>query len=66
MLFKRVRAKSCIVGMGLSPVEARGSLRMSLGKYNTDEEIDFVIETLPKIVEKLRAMSPLAPQKKTR
>lgn len=38
---------------------AHGSLRLSLGIYNTDEEIDRVLEVLPGIVEKLRQMSPL-------
>ncbi|MHB0998994.1 MAG: cysteine desulfurase NifS [Armatimonadota bacterium] len=38
---------------------AHGSLRFSLGHSNTEEEIDFVIESLPPIVERLRSMSPL-------
>ena len=42
------------------PIElAKGSLRLSLGHENTDAEIDQVIEALPKIVERLRAISPL-------
>lgn len=38
---------------------AHGSIRMTLGKYTTEEDIDTVIKELPPIVEKLRAMSPL-------
>jgi cysteine desulfurase len=42
------------------PVElAHGSLRLSLGKSNTEQDIDFVIAHLPRIVQKLREMSPL-------
>jgi cysteine desulfurase len=42
------------------PVElAKASLRLSLGRENTAEEIDKVIEVLPKVVERLRSISPL-------
>jgi cysteine desulfurase len=47
------------LAIGLDPVKAHGSLRFTLGKWTTDEEIDKVLETLPRIVAKLRAMSPL-------
>ena len=48
-----------LTAMGV-PVElARGSVRFSLGKKNTDEEIDRVLEAFPRIVSRLRAMSPL-------
>ncbi len=35
-----------------------GSTRFSFSRYTTDEEIDYIIETFPKIVERLRNMSP--------
>jgi len=44
---------------GLSPERAYGSLRFTLGKWTTEEEIDQVLEVLPPLVAKLRAMSPL-------
>jgi len=44
--------------IGLPPQECHGSLRMTLGKENTEEEIDYVLEILPKVVEKLRRISP--------
>jgi len=45
--------------MGI-PVEfAHGTIRFSLGKYNTKEEIDYVLEVVPKVIENLRNMSPL-------
>lgn len=45
--------------MGIPPGMAHGSLRFSLGKDNTEADIDLLVEVLPPIVEKLRAMSPL-------
>ncbi len=51
-----------LVAMGLSPSRARGSIRFSLGIYNTAEEVDYVLAQLPPIIEKLRAVSPLNPQ----
>jgi len=42
------------------PLElAKGSVRLSLGRENTEEEIDKVLEVLPKVVERLRALSPI-------
>ena len=48
-----------LLGIGLSHEIAHGSLRLSLGDFNTDEEIEYVLQELPPIVDKLRAMSPL-------
>ncbi len=48
-----------LMAMGFSHEVAHGSLRLSLGKENTLEEIEYVLEILPGIVEKLRQMSPL-------
>jgi len=44
--------------MGVPFTMAHGSVRFSLSVYNTEEEIDFVIEKLPPIIERLREMSP--------
>ena len=49
-----------LTAMGVSPMRARGSMRFSLGIYNTDAEVDHALERLPGIVEKLRAISPSA------
>lgn len=48
-----------LLAMGLPHEVARGSLRFSLGRQNTEEDVDYVLEQLPKIVERLRTMSPL-------
>ncbi len=48
-----------LLAIGVDPEVAHSSLRFTLGKSSKEEEIDYVIEKLPKIVEKLRAMSPL-------
>ena len=51
-----------LLAMGLIHEIAHGSLRFTLGRQNTEEEIDYVLEQLPKIVERLRMMSPLYDQ----
>lgn len=48
-----------LLAMGLSHEVAHGSLRLTLGDETTQEEVDYVLDTLPRIVERLRAMSPL-------
>ena len=48
-----------LLAIGLPHEVAHGSLRLSFGDYNTMEDIDYIIETLPPIIERLRSMSPL-------
>jgi cysteine desulfurase len=48
-----------LVAMGLPHLQAHGSLRFTSGKWTTEEEINQVLNVLPGIVSKLRAMSPL-------
>jgi cysteine desulfurase len=48
--------------MGLTPMRARGSVRFSLGVYNTEAEVDFLLQHLPRIIADLRAISPLNPE----
>lgn len=48
-----------LLAMGLKHEVAHGSLRITLGQGNTGEDIDYCLEVLPQIVERLRAMSPL-------
>jgi cysteine desulfurase len=53
-----LEASHVLLAIGLKPQEAHGSLRLSLGKFTTDEEVDCVLEVLPKSVERLRQISP--------
>ena len=47
-----------LMAMGLKPARARGSIRLSLGIYNTAEEVDYLLEELPGIIGKLRGHEP--------
>lgn len=51
-----------LMGIGLPHEIAHGSLRLTLGDFTTEEDVDYVVEHLPKIIERLREMSPLTPQ----
>jgi len=46
--------------LGLEPLEAAGALCATLGRWTTAEDVDIILEELPTIVERLRALSPLA------
>ncbi len=48
-----------LLALGLPHEVAHGSLRLSLSEYNTEEEVDFIIEEVPKVVEYLRSISPV-------
>ena len=54
-----LQASHVLLAIGLNPADAHGSLRLSLGRTNTEEEIRYVIEILPDIISHLRDMSPL-------
>ncbi|OQX90819.1 MAG: cysteine desulfurase NifS [Candidatus Coatesbacteria bacterium 4484_99] len=51
-----------LIEMGYPHEVAQGAVRFSLGRGNTEEEVRYVLEILPEIIEKLRRMSPLTPQ----
>lgn len=48
-----------LMAMGLDHQTAHGSLRFTLGKDNTEEEIDYVLQVVPEVVARLRSMSPV-------
>ncbi|MDR1701215.1 MAG: cysteine desulfurase NifS [Sporomusaceae bacterium] len=48
-----------LLAMGLDHETAHGSLRISLGRSNTEAQVDYFLEVMPKILERLRSMSPL-------
>jgi cysteine desulfurase len=47
-----------LMAMGIKPMRARGCIRFSLGIYNTEQEVDYLIEQLPPMIAKLREISP--------
>jgi len=53
-----VEPSHVLTAIGLAPEDARATLRLSLGKQTTDEEIDFALETIPPVIDRLRQMSP--------
>jgi cysteine desulfurase len=53
-----VEPSHVLTAIGLAPEDARATLRLSLGRQSTDEEIDFALETIPPAIERLRLMSP--------
>lgn len=54
-----LEASHVLLAMGVPHEKAHGSLRLSISYETTDEDIDYIIETLPPIVARLREMSPL-------
>lgn len=48
-----------LLAIGLPHEVAHGSLRLSIGRYTTDEDIDYILQNVPPVIERLRAMSPL-------
>jgi len=56
---KSLEPSHVLTAIGLKPEEAHGSLRVSLGRFTTEEDIDHFLEKLPGVIERLRKMSPL-------
>ncbi|MCL7414277.1 MAG: cysteine desulfurase NifS [ANME-2 cluster archaeon] len=59
---KSLEPSHVLTALGIPPEQIHGSLRISLGRENTMEEVDYVVENLVEIVKKLRAMSPITPK----
>ena len=53
-----VEPSHVLTAIGLAPEDARATLRLSLGHQTTSEEIDFALDTIPPVIERLRQMSP--------
>jgi len=47
-----------LLAIGLKPEQAHGSLRLTLGRWTKEKDIDYLLEVLPKVIEKLREISP--------
>lgn len=56
---KKLEASHVLLAIGLNEVEAHGSLRLTLGRENTDEDVEYVLNALQEVVGDLRSMSPL-------
>lgn len=55
----KLEPSAVLMAIGLKEVEAHGSLRLSLGRENTEEDIDYTIKAIKEVVDTLRKMSPL-------
>jgi cysteine desulfurase len=56
---KSLKISHVLAAIGLDHALAQGNLIMSLGRDNTDEDVDYVVENFARIVDRLRAMSPM-------
>ena len=59
---KTLEPSHVLLGIGLKHEEAHGSLLFTLGKQNTKDDVDYVVNALPDIVKRLRSISPLTPK----
>jgi cysteine desulfurase len=56
---KKLQASHVLTAIGLQPEQAHGSIRLSIGRENTKDEVMYVCESMQEVVSKLRQMSPL-------
>ncbi|HJX14205.1 MAG TPA: cysteine desulfurase family protein [Candidatus Deferrimicrobiaceae bacterium] len=59
-----LEASPILMAMGADPTDAQGALRFSLGMGNTDADVEYAIDAIETVVNKLRAMSPIYPSRK--
>lgn len=59
---KSLEPSHVLMALGIPSEEIHGSLRITMGRENTMDEVDYVVENLIEIVKKLRAMSPITPK----
>jgi len=59
---KTLEPSHVLLAIGLKHEEAHGSLLFTLGKQNSEEDVDYVVNAMPDIVKRLRAISPLTPK----
>ncbi|MGZ9147171.1 MAG: cysteine desulfurase family protein [Candidatus Deferrimicrobiaceae bacterium] len=59
-----LEASPILLAMGADPTDAQGALRFSLGMGNTDADVEYAIDAIETVVNKLRAMSPIYPSRK--
>jgi cysteine desulfurase len=54
-----LKSSHVLQAIGLAPLQTNSSIRISLSKYTTQKEIDYFLDKLPEVVNKLRRLSPL-------
>jgi len=62
---RALKASHVLSAIGVPPQSCQGTLQLTLGKDNTDHDVDRVLAVLPGVIDKLRAMSPLYDQHRT-
>ncbi|UCE43933.1 MAG: cysteine desulfurase NifS [Candidatus Bathyarchaeota archaeon] len=63
---KTLEPSHVLLAMGLAHEEAHGSLVFTMGKQNSEEDVEYVLEVLPGVVKRLREISPLTPKEMLR
>lgn len=58
---RKLEPSHVLTAIGVKPEIAHGAIRFTLSRYNTEQEIDYVLEVLPKVIEGLRKISPIKP-----
>ena len=60
---KTLEPSHVLIALGLKHEEAHGSLVLTLGRVNTEDDVNYAVEVIPNIVQRLREMSPLYKKK---
>jgi len=61
---EKLQASHVLLAIGLKPWQAHGSLRLSLGRWTTEKDINYVLKVLPEVIQRLRVISPFKPWEK--
>lgn len=59
---RKLEPSHVLTAIGVKPEVAHGAIRFTLSRYNTPEEINYVLEVLPRVIENLRKISPIKPE----
>jgi cysteine desulfurase len=58
---RKLEPSHVLTAIGVRPEIAHGAIRFTLSRYNTEQEIEYVLEVLPKVIDGLRKISPIKP-----
>lgn len=59
---RKLEPSHVMTAIGVKPEVAHGSIRFTLSRYNTEEEIDYVLDVIPRVIKNLRKISPVKPE----